>query len=211
MSTLDDEPRPLDAVLHALDLRPAGEDSFEGDSLPQLHGRVYGGQVLAQAIVAAERTLQDGLADRLIHSLHGYFLRPGDLEEPITFAVERLRDGGSFSARRTHALQRGKPILSMIASFQVVQEGSSTRSRCRTCPGRRSCRARSRCSNGPTTPSLSSSTAAAPSTSATWVTRCSSRQRRTASRCRRSGCARAARCRVGSPSSARCWRSPATR
>lgn len=123
MSTPDDEPRPLDAVLHALDLRPAGEDSFEGDSLPQLHGRVYGGQVLAQAIVAAERTLQDGLADRLIHSLHGYFLRPGDLEEPITFAVERLRDGGSFSARRTHALQRGKPILSMIASFQVVQEG----------------------------------------------------------------------------------------
>ena len=117
------EPRPLDAVLAALDLRTAGEDTFEGDSLPQLHGRVYGGQVLAQAIVAAERTLEGELSDRLIHSLHGYFLRAGDLDAPITFAVERLRDGGSFSARRTHALQHGKPILSMIASFQTVQEG----------------------------------------------------------------------------------------
>jgi acyl-CoA thioesterase-2 len=118
-----DEPRPLEQVLAALDLRQRDPDSFEGDSLPQLHGRVYGGQVLAQAIIAAQRTLDGDLAQRLIHSLHGYFLRPGDLEVPITFAVERLRDGGSFSARRTHALQHGKPILSMIASFQVEQAG----------------------------------------------------------------------------------------
>jgi acyl-CoA thioesterase II len=118
-----DEPRPLEQVLAALDLRRSDQDSFEGDSLPQLHGRVYGGQVLAQAIIAAQRTLDGDLAQRLIHSLHGYFLRPGDLEVPITFAVERLRDGGSFSARRTHALQHGKPILSMIASFQVEQAG----------------------------------------------------------------------------------------
>lgn len=119
------EPRPVDAVLAMLDLEREGEgeDTFVGHSLPQLHGRVYGGQVLAQAIVAAERTLDGALADRLIHSLHGYFLRPGDLEAPITFAVERLRDGGSFSARRTHALQNGVPILSMIASFQTVQDG----------------------------------------------------------------------------------------
>lgn len=120
----DHEPRPLEQVLAVLDLRETGEDTFEGDSVPQLHGRVYGGQVLAQAIVAAQRTLDGDLSNRLIHSLHGYFLRPGDLELPITFAVERLRDGGSFSARRTHALQRDKPILSMIASFQVVQQGA---------------------------------------------------------------------------------------
>ncbi|GAB2620108.1 acyl-CoA thioesterase [Pseudactinotalea suaedae] len=118
-----EEPRPLDAVLEVLDLAESGPDTFVGGSLPQLHGRVYGGQVLAQAIIAAQRTLEGELAQRLIHSLHGYFLRPGDLEAPITFAVERLRDGGSFSARRTHALQEGRPILSMIASFQEVQEG----------------------------------------------------------------------------------------
>lgn len=117
------DPRPLDAVLETLDLTASGEDTFVGGSLPQLHGRVYGGQVLAQAIVAAQRTLEGDLARRLIHSLHGYFLRPGDLDAPITFAVERLRDGGSFSARRTHALQDGQPILSMIASFQEIQEG----------------------------------------------------------------------------------------
>lgn len=117
------EPRPLEDVLAVLDLTAAGEDTFTGSSLPQLHGRVYGGQVLAQAIVAAQRTLDGELGRRLIHSLHGYFLRPGDLEQPITFAVERLRDGGSFSARRTHALQSGKPILSMIASFQERQDG----------------------------------------------------------------------------------------
>ncbi len=119
----DAEPQPLEAVLAVLDLDPVGEDTFVGRSLHQLHGRVYGGQVLAQGIVAAERTLDGDLGRRLIHSLHGYFLRPGDLAAPITFAVERLRDGGSFSARRTHALQNDKPILSMIVSFQDVQDG----------------------------------------------------------------------------------------
>lgn len=119
----DAEPRPLDAVLAAIDVEQTGADTFSGRSLPQLHGRVYGGQVLAQAIIAAERTLPAQLADRRIHSLHGYFLRPGDLEQPIDFSVERLRDGGSFSARRTHAIQSGEPILSMIASFQEQQEG----------------------------------------------------------------------------------------
>src|SRR5699024_1085702 len=111
---------PLGAVLTALELEPVDENTFVGRSLPQLHGRVYGGQVLAQALLAAGRTMT---ADRLPHSVHGYFLRPGDLEEPITFAVERLRDGRSFSARRTHAIQSGKPILSMITSFQAEQEG----------------------------------------------------------------------------------------
>ena len=113
---------PTAQVLDALDLTPDGTtpDQFEGRSLPQPNGRVFGGQVLAQALLAAGRTVEDG---RLPHSLHGYFLRAGVVPEPITFAVERLRDGRSFTARRTHALQGGEPILSMIASFQVEQDG----------------------------------------------------------------------------------------
>jgi acyl-CoA thioesterase-2 len=81
---------------------------------------VFGGQVLAQSLVAAQRTVS---ADRPVHSMHGYFLRAGDSAEPITFAVERLRDGRSFSARRVHALQFDRPILSMIASFQLPATG----------------------------------------------------------------------------------------
>lgn len=120
------EPLPSDrateSVLGVLDLEadPASPDVFSGRSLPQPNGRVFGGQVLAQSLLAAGRTLGE---DRLPHSLHGYFLRAGDVREPITFAVERLRDGRSFSARRTHALQGGVPILSMITSFQEEQEG----------------------------------------------------------------------------------------
>lgn len=112
--------QPLQAVLDALELTRTGADTFTGGSLPQIHGRVYGGQVLAQALLAAGETTP---ADRLPHSVHGYFLRPGKLDEPITFHVEQLRDGRSFSARRTHALQSDKPILSMITSFQERQEG----------------------------------------------------------------------------------------
>jgi acyl-CoA thioesterase II len=111
---------PLTRVLTALQLDQVDEDHFTGPSLHRPRGRVFGGQVLAQALVAAARTVADG---RLPHSLHGYFLRPGDVRLPIEFAVERLRDGRSFSARRTHALQNGAPILSMITSFQEEQEG----------------------------------------------------------------------------------------
>ena len=115
---------PLAGLLSVLDLRheasAAGQDVFTGDSQPRPWGRVFGGQVLAQSLVAAARTVPDG---RTAHSMHGYFLRPGDPETPITFAVERLRDGRSFSARRVQAAQHGAPILSMIASFQVGDEG----------------------------------------------------------------------------------------
>ena len=102
-------------------------DVFIGRSQPMPHGRVFGGQVLAQSVIAAGRTVED-LADavdhpRRIHSLHGYFLRPGDSSRPIRFAVERLRDGHSFSARRVHAIQDGQPILSMITSFQTDAGG----------------------------------------------------------------------------------------
>jgi len=117
---VSEEKNPLDRALEILDIDQVDDNTFIGHSLTQLHGRVYGGQVLAQAILAGVRTVAP---TRMIHSLHGYFLRPGNLDEPITFAVERMRDGGSFSARRTHALQFGKPILSMIASFQEDQPG----------------------------------------------------------------------------------------
>ena len=108
-------------LLAVLDLRPDdGDDVFRGDSQPQPGGRVFGGQVLAQSLIAAQRTVD---ADRPVHSMHAYFLRAGDSTEPITFSVERLRDGRSFSARRVHALQFGRPILSMIASFQFPATG----------------------------------------------------------------------------------------
>ena len=115
---------PLPAMLAALDLLDTGartsEDIFTGPSQWNPNNRVFGGQVLAQSVVAATRTVA---ADRPIHSTHGYFLRPGDIDVPITFAVDRIHDGRSFTTRRTQAYQRGVPILSMIASFQVVDEG----------------------------------------------------------------------------------------
>jgi acyl-CoA thioesterase-2 len=111
---------PLRTLLDVLDVQRIDDTTFLGTSLPQPGGRVFGGQVLAQSMLAAARTVD---ADRLPHSVHGYFLRAGDVTRPITFAVERLRDGRSFSARRTHALQDGEPILAMTTSFQVPQEG----------------------------------------------------------------------------------------
>jgi acyl-CoA thioesterase-2 len=111
---------PIAALLDLLDVAPAGTDEFTASNLPKPDGRVFGGQVIAQALVAAGRTVPEG---RLPHSLHGYFLRAGDTTRPIDLSVERLRDGRSFSARRTHAAQGDGPILSMIASFQEHQPG----------------------------------------------------------------------------------------
>jgi len=114
----------LASLLTALDLTDTGartsEDIFTGPSQWMPLGRVFGGQVLAQSIVAATRTVSE---DRGIHSMHGYFLRPGDVNLPITFSVDRIHDGRSFSTRRTQAYQNGLPILSMIASFQDEDEG----------------------------------------------------------------------------------------
>lgn len=123
-------PIPTDPLAHliaTLDLSDAGgaktrEDIFTGPSQWMPHGRVYGGQVLAQCLVAATRTV-DGV--RPVHSLHGYFLRAGDIRLPITFSVDRLRDGRSFSTRRVQAYQNGEPIFSMIASFQDEDPGVS--------------------------------------------------------------------------------------
>ncbi|WP_323099610.1 acyl-CoA thioesterase II [Intrasporangium sp. YIM S08009] len=93
---------------------------FEGRSQKMPHGRVFGGQVLAQCVMAAGTTVREVDEDgpRPIHSLHGYFMRPGDDTLPIRFAVEEMRDGRSFSTRRVHAVQKGAPIMSMTCSFQ---------------------------------------------------------------------------------------------
>ena len=116
---------PLAELISTLNLKqltgePGKEDIFEGPSQWMPHGRVYGGQVLAQSLVAAARTIDAG---RPVHSMHGYFLRAGDIRLPITFSVDRLRDGRSFSTRRVQAFQEGEPIFSMIASFQDVDPG----------------------------------------------------------------------------------------
>ncbi|HKU32140.1 acyl-CoA thioesterase [Arthrobacter sp. NyZ413] len=119
---LEDPTSTLIELLSLADFDGArtAEDIFLGPSQKQPRHRVFGGQVLAQSLVAGMRTVDQ---DRTVHSMHGYFLRPGDANQPITFSVERLRDGRSFSARRVHAYQEGQPILSMIASFQASADG----------------------------------------------------------------------------------------
>ncbi len=116
--------RAVESLLAVLDLASTGarttEDIFTGASQEMPHGRIFGGQVLGQAIVAASRTLPD---DRVAHSMHGYFLRPGDASAPVTYSVDRIHDGRSFSTRRSQAYQDGVPIFSMIASFQVAGGG----------------------------------------------------------------------------------------
>ena len=115
---------PFAQLLEVLDIRALGANTFVGQSQPQPHGRAFGGQVLAQCVMVAGRTLV-GLEDgaRHIHSLHGYFLRPADSSREIRFEVERLRDGRSFSARRVHAYQDDQVLLSMTTSFQEPAGG----------------------------------------------------------------------------------------
>lgn len=119
MSTENHTVRTVEQLLAVLDLDSTQarttEDIFTGASHPMPSGRIYGGQVLAQSLIAAERTLPE---DRAVHSMHGYFLRPGDASQGITIAVDRIHDGRSFSTRRSQAYQNGVPIFSMIASFQ---------------------------------------------------------------------------------------------
>ena len=110
---------PLAEMLETLDLS-GGETEFVGKSQWMPHGRVYGGQVLAQSLIAASRTVA---ADRVIHSLHGYFLRAGDIGQPVKYSVDVLRDGRSFSTRRVQGFQNDEPIFSMIASFQEQDPG----------------------------------------------------------------------------------------
>jgi acyl-CoA thioesterase-2 len=108
-----------------LDIQSWGDDVFEGTSPKSRWQRVYGGQVLGQALVAAQRTVEKGVC----HSLHAYFLRPGNPKHPITYQVQRSRDGRSFSARHIVAVQKDQPIFTMSASFQKPEEGLSHQNR----------------------------------------------------------------------------------
>jgi acyl-CoA thioesterase-2 len=107
-------------LLAILDLEKIEEDLFRGESGDVGWQRVFGGLVIAQALAAAQRTVA---TDRFVHSLHAYFLRPGDPQVPILYQVDRIRDGASFTTRRVVAVQHGKPIFSLSASFQVDEPG----------------------------------------------------------------------------------------
>ncbi|MFM8303077.1 MAG: acyl-CoA thioesterase [Actinomycetota bacterium] len=113
-------PTSLVALLELLDLEVLEENLFRGLSPETPHQRVFGGQVAAQALVAAGRTVE---ADRRVHSLHSYFLRPGDPAIPIVFEVDRIRDGRSFATRRVVAIQHGRAIFNLSASFQIDEPG----------------------------------------------------------------------------------------
>jgi acyl-CoA thioesterase-2 len=116
---MTDEASRLPEMLKVLDLERIEDNLFRGESRDIGAPQVFGGQVLGQALVAASRTVEG----RLVHSLHAYFLRRGDLTVPIVFEVERSRDGGSFTSRRVVAIQHGQSILTMSASFQVAEPG----------------------------------------------------------------------------------------
>lgn len=110
----------LEKLLDLLFLEKIEEGIFRGQSEDLGLRQVFGGQVVGQAIYAAKQTVP---TDRVVHSFHSYFLRPGDSSKPIIYDVETLRDGNSFSARRVSAIQNGKPIFYMTASFQNQEEG----------------------------------------------------------------------------------------
>ncbi|MDN5748788.1 MAG: acyl-CoA thioesterase II [Pseudonocardia sp.] len=110
----------LDGLVRLLDLEQLEVNLFRGVSPPQSPTRVFGGQVAGQALVAAGRTVPD---DREVHSLHAYFIRPGDPSVPIVYEAERVRDGRSFTTRRVLGIQHGEAIFSLSASFQVPQYG----------------------------------------------------------------------------------------
>jgi acyl-CoA thioesterase-2 len=110
----------VDGLVRLLDLERIEEDIFRGVSPKSRWQRVFGGQVAGQALVAAGRTVPD---DRHVHSLHSYFVRPGDPAVPIVYTVDRIRDGRSFTTRRVTAIQHGQAIFALSASFQLVQPG----------------------------------------------------------------------------------------
>jgi acyl-CoA thioesterase-2 len=117
-------------LIELLTLERIDRDLFRGVSQDLGWGAIFGGQVLGQALSAAAQTVNDGAraaapgaGTRVVHSLHGYFLRAGDLRRPIVYQVDRIRDGKSFTTRRVAAVQEGEAIFSLEASFQVEEEG----------------------------------------------------------------------------------------
>src|SRR3954465_13971489 len=115
-------PTAIQELLAILDLEPLEVNLFRGRSPQSGWQRVFGGQGIGQALVAAGRTVDD-VNTRPPHSLHGYFLLPGDPKVPIIYEVDRIRDGKSFTTRRVNAIQHGQPIFSMAASFHTDEEG----------------------------------------------------------------------------------------
>ncbi len=120
MSQPSGQTKPMQDLIERLDLEKLEENLFRGSSPQNGWQRVFGGLVIAQALMAAQRCVDP---DRLVHSLHAYFMRPGDPSIPIVYQVERIRDGSSFTTRRVVAIQHGKAIFSMSASFQVEEPG----------------------------------------------------------------------------------------
>ena len=119
-------------LLTLLDIEQLEVDLFRGTGAGgETTTRIFGGHVIAQALAAAYRTVPD----RLCHSLHAYFIRPGDPNIPVIYQVDRARDGGSFTTRRVVAIQHGKQILNMSASFHIEEEGWSYQHRCRRWTG----------------------------------------------------------------------------
>lgn len=117
----------LDNLVALLSLEPIEENLFRGMSQDLGFRQLYGGQVLGQALSAASQTVED---DRHVHSMHGYFLRPGDASMPVVYQVDRVRDGGSFSTRRVTAIQKGQPIFTLSSPSSTTRKVSTTRSRC---------------------------------------------------------------------------------
>ncbi len=110
----------IQELLDLLNLEKIEENIYRGQNYKAPWKRVFGGQVLAQALHACQRTVPE---ERLVHSMHAYFILAGDIGQPIIYDVDRIRDGGSFSTRRVVAIQKGTPIFSMGASFQEVHDG----------------------------------------------------------------------------------------
>ena len=114
--------KALNKLVKLLELEQLEINLFRGQSENIGGPRVFGGQVLGQALMAAQKTVE---LERKAHSLHAYFLLPGDMEYPIVYDVDRIRDGGSFTSRRVVAIQKGRPIFSMSASFHKHEDGPS--------------------------------------------------------------------------------------
>ncbi|HJL62327.1 MAG TPA: thioesterase family protein, partial [Pseudomonadales bacterium] len=112
------EPNIAQDLIRILDLEQIDVNLFRGEHETVVHSRLFGGQVLAQSLAAADKTVPQ---DRLCHSLHGYFLRPGRSDIAVVYRVERIRDGQSFTTRRIVAIQNGEAIFSMDASFQMLE------------------------------------------------------------------------------------------
>lgn len=128
--------RVLEELVELLALERIEENLFRGQSQDPGWGTVFGGQVLGQALSAAVQTVP---AERHVHSLHAYFLRAGDVSKPIVYDVDRIRDGGSFTTRRVVAIQAGRPIFNLAASFQVDETGFEHQDEMPVAPSPSSC------------------------------------------------------------------------